>query len=105
MVRFAGRGHEQQRERPAVVVQASSFGLSTTIICPMSTSARAGMLRPTVVWDTEGRATQVLTEQVRAVDNSLLGPMVGRLLLDDMARISDALRIVLDLKPVAGLEL
>lgn len=96
-VRFVGQGHEQQGVRFAVVVQASSFNLSTTLVCPTSASARPGVIRPTVVWDAEGTRTQVLTEQLRAVDNDVLGPMVGHLLHDDVSRIDEAIEIILDL--------
>lgn len=96
-VRFTGTGHEQPGQRYAVVVQASSFNLSTTLVCPTSTRARSAVLHPTVAWDAEGSETQVLTEQLRAVDNDVLGPRVGHLLLDDMERITEAIGIILDL--------
>lgn len=96
-VKLTGQGHEQQGRRYAVVVQSTHFNLSTTLICPTSTSARKAILHPTVVWDSDGTETQVLTEQLRAVDNSVLGEMVGHLLHDDMERIDEAIRIVLEL--------
>ena len=96
-VRFDGQGHEQQGERYAVVVQETDLILSTTVVCPTSTSARSGILHPTVAWDADGTVTQVLTEQVTAIDTRTLGPQVGYLLHDDMQRVSEALRIVLDL--------
>ena len=96
-VRFTGTGHEQQGQRYAVVVQASGLDLSTTLVCPTSTSARPAILHPTVVWDAEGTKTQVLTEQLRAVDNNVLGPMVGHLLHDEMERITEAIGIILEL--------
>lgn len=94
-VRFEGLGHQQQGERYAVVVQETDLILSTTVVCPTSTSARSGILHPTVAWDVEGTETQVLTEQVTAIDSRTLGPQVGYLLQDDMQRVSEALRIVL----------
>ena len=54
-------------------------------------------LHPTVVWDAEGTETQVLTEQLRAVDDTVLGPKVGHLLHDEMERITEAIGIILDL--------
>jgi mRNA-degrading endonuclease toxin of MazEF toxin-antitoxin module len=97
-VRFIGQGHEQHGERYAVVVQASSLAaLSTTLVCPTSTRARPAILHPTVAWDAEGTTTQVLVEQMRAVDYDVLGPQVAHLLYEDMSRVSEALRIVLDL--------
>ena len=66
-------------------------------MCPTSTSARAAILRLTVAWDAEGTATQVLVEQMTAVDINVLGPQVGQLLHDEMERVSEALKIILDL--------
>jgi mRNA interferase MazF len=43
------RGHEHRGARYAVVVQADEFlGLSTLLVCPTSTSARAASFRPTI---------------------------------------------------------
>ena len=97
LIRFTGTGHEQQGQRYAVIVQASGFDLSTTLVCPTSPSARPAILHPTAVWDAEGTKTQVLTEQLRAVDNNVLGPMVGHLLHDEMERITEAIGIILEL--------
>lgn len=69
---------------------------STTFVCATSTSARPA-LHPTIVGDAAGTKTQVLTEQQRAVDNNVLGPMVGHLLHDDVERITEAIGIILDL--------
>ena len=50
-VRFEGQVHEQQGERYAIVVQEADLILSTTVVCPTSTSAQSGILHPTVTWD------------------------------------------------------
>jgi mRNA interferase MazF len=55
-------GHEQRGARFAVIAQADEFlGLSTTLITPTSTSARAASFRPTITID--GADTRVLVEQ------------------------------------------
>ncbi|WP_433269590.1 type II toxin-antitoxin system PemK/MazF family toxin [Actinosynnema sp. CS-041913] len=88
-------GHEQHVSRYAVVVQSSSLPLSTWLVAPTSTSARAASFRPEIELD--GRPTRVLVEQTTAVDPQRLGDLAGRLTLHEMAEVDAALRLVLDL--------
>ena len=90
-----GRGHEQAGSRYAVVVQSDQLPLSTWLVAPTSTSARAASFRPEV--EIDGRVTRVLAEQTAAVDPGRLGNSVGYLSLEEMRRVDAALRIVLDL--------
>ncbi|WP_409429426.1 type II toxin-antitoxin system PemK/MazF family toxin [Mycobacterium sp. SMC-11] len=89
------RGHEQSGARYAVVVQSDRLPLSTWLVAPTSTSARAASFRPEV--EVDGVSTRVLAEQAAAVDPSRLGRSVGFLGFDEMRRVDAALRIVLDL--------
>lgn len=89
------RGNEQSGARYAVVVQSDQLPLSTWLVAPTSTAARAASFRPEV--EIAGRSTRVLTEQTAAVDPSRLGKSVGYLSFDEMRRMDAALRIVLDL--------
>ena len=89
------RGHEQSGSRYAVVVQSDELPLSTWLVAPTSTSARAASFRPEVKID--GRVTRVLAEQTAAVDPGRLGNSVGYLSLEEMRRLDAALRIVVDL--------
>ncbi|MFI9815468.1 type II toxin-antitoxin system PemK/MazF family toxin [Saccharothrix variisporea] len=89
------RGHEQQGARYAVVVQSSALPLSTWLVAPTSTSARAASFRPEV--EVNGQQTRVLVEQTAAVDPQRLGDLVGRLSLHEMTEVDAALRVVLDL--------
>lgn len=88
-------GHEQSGSRYAVVVQSDQLPLSTWMVAPTSTSARAASFRPQV--DIGGMNTRVLAEQTAAVDPTRLGKSVGILSFDEMRRVDAALRIVLDL--------
>lgn len=88
------RGHEQSGSRFAVVVQSDHLPLSTWLMAPTSTSARAASFRPEL--EIGGRATRVLVEQTAAVDPGRLGKSVGYLSLDEMRRLDAALRIVLN---------
>ena len=89
------RGHEQRSPRYAVVVQSDQFPLSTWLVAPTSTSARAASFRPEV--EVNGRMTQVLAEQTAAVDPGRLGDTVGHLTFYELRHVEAALRLVLDL--------
>ncbi|MCV7413081.1 growth inhibitor PemK [Mycobacterium florentinum] len=89
------RDHEQSGSRYAVVVQSDHLPLSTWLVAPTSTSARAASFRPEV--EIGGVNTRVLAEQAAAVAPGRLGKSVGFLNFDEMRRVDAALRIVLDL--------
>ena len=59
-------GHEQSGPRYAVVVQSDQLPLSTWLVAPTSTSARAASFRPEV--EIGGMNTRMLAEQAAAVD-------------------------------------
>lgn len=91
-----GRGHEQQGARYAVVVQTDALPLSTWLVAPTSTSARAASFRPEV--EIKGQPTRVLVEQTTAIDpEGRLGDMVGRLSASEISAVDQALREVLGL--------
>src|SRR5437867_12954917 len=79
----SARGHEQRGARFALVVQADEFlDLSTVLVAPTSTSARAASFRPTIT--IEGQGTRVLVEQTTVVDPQRLGRSAGRLEVDEL---------------------
>lgn len=89
------RGHEQQGQRFAVVVQSEDLeALSTWLVAPTSTSARAATFRPEV--EVNGTRTKVLIEQTSAVDPNRLGERSGRLTFSELRAVDAALRVVLD---------
>jgi mRNA interferase MazF len=89
-----GRG--QRGARFAVIVQADEFlDLSTTLVAPTSTSARAASFRPTIIVDR--RETRVLVEQTTVVDPQRLGRSAGRLEASELRAIDDALGLILGL--------
>lgn len=89
------RGHERSGARYGVVVQSDQLPLSTWLVAPTSTSARAATFRPQV--EIEGVATLVLAEHTSAVDPTRLGELTGQLSFDELRRVDAALRLVLDL--------
>jgi len=90
------RGHEQRGSRYAVVVQADEFlDLSTVVVCPTSTSARAASFRPRITL--AGEKTRVLVEQTTVVDRARLGRSAGRLHAHELRAVDEALMLVLGL--------
>ncbi len=90
------RGREQRGARFAVVVQADEFlDLSTVLVSPTSTSARAASFRPTITL--EGQETRVLVEQTTVVDPQRLGRSAGRLDAPELRSVDEALMLVLGL--------
>jgi mRNA interferase MazF len=92
----AARGHEQRGARYAVIVQADEFlDLSTTLVAPTSTRARAASFRPTI---TIGKQeTRVLVEQTTVVDPQRLGRSAGRLGAHELRAVDEALGLMLGL--------
>ena len=92
----AARGREQRGARYAVVVQADEMmALSTTLVAPTSTSARSATFRPTI--EIGGIETKVLVEQTTVVDPQRLGRSAGRLEVDELRAVDEALALVLGL--------
>lgn len=91
-----GVGHEQQGDRYGVVVQADEFlPRSVVLVAPTSMSARPASFRPEV--DVAGAQTRVLVEQLGAVDVTRLGKLAGRLSVEEMWGVDEALASVLGL--------
>lgn len=91
------RGHEQSGARFGVVVQSDALSrLSTVLVAPTSSSARAASFRPEV--DIAGSPTRVLVEQTGAVDTTRLGDYAGHLTAEEMWGVDLALETVLDLQ-------
>jgi Growth inhibitor len=89
------QGHEQARSRYAVVVQSDELPLSTWLVAPTSTSARAATFRPEV--EVAGHRTRVLVEQTAAIDPTRLGDSAGHLTFTELRLVEAGLRLVLDL--------
>jgi len=94
--RRGARGHEQRGARFAVIVQADEFlDLSTTLVAPTSTNARAASFRPAII--VERRETRLLVEQTTVVDPQRLGRSAGRLEANELRAVDEALSLILGL--------
>ena len=92
----ARAGHEQQPPRIGVIVQSDVLSpLSTVPVAPTSQSAMATYYRPAM---TIGSATtRVLVEQLAAVDVRRVSDPVGRVGVEDMWAVDEALSRVVGL--------
>ena len=89
-------GREQAGPRYAIVVQSEELWLlSTLVVVPTSTSARAATFRPEIT--VAGERTRVLCEQIRTVDARRLGDPIETLSAADLRGVEDAIEIVLGL--------
>ena len=92
-----GLGHEQHGVRYGVVIQADEFlPRSVVIVAPTSRSARLASFRPPI--DVDGETTVVLVEQLGAVDVQRLGKRAGRLSVEEMWSVDEALATYLGLQ-------
>jgi mRNA interferase MazF len=92
----ASRGREQAGARYGVIVQADELSaLSTVLIAPTSRSAPSRSFRPTIT--IADRDTRILVEQLRAIDVTRLGDLVGRLSAHEIHVLDAALEDVLGL--------
>ena len=102
MVRIApprgARSHEQRGARPGVVVQAEELlALSTVLVAPTSRSAAAATFRPLI--ELSGTSTRVLVDQLRALDVQAITGSLGRLSVEEMQALDEALALTLGLRP------
>jgi len=71
------------------------LGLSTLLVPPTSTSARAARFRPTITL--AGDETRLLAEQTTVVDPGRVGRSTGRLDAHELRAVDEALMLVLGL--------
>lgn len=91
------RGHEQSGgPRYAVVLQSDLLPLSTLLVAPTSTRARAASFRPEIV--VGDITTRVMVEQTAAVDPSRLGRLVGHVGPRELDAVERALEVVFHLR-------
>ena len=89
---------------PALVVQTNRLrGSSTTVVLPMTSSARAAAFDPPFLVHARSRDSGlprdgwIKCDQPLPLPTTVLGPRVGRLSPEALERVDTALRFVLDL--------
>lgn len=95
------KGTEPGKIRPVVIIQTDLLNDThlSTIVCPITTNVKKEieLLR---VYLKEGQLdnlSDVLVDQIRAIDNKRLLKKLGKLTKDQKIRLKANLRIVLDL--------
>ena len=97
----AGKGTEPGKTRPVVVVQTDLLNdvHLSTIICPITTNVQneADLLRIHLKKGQSDEMSDILVDQLRAIDNIRLVKKVGQLNREQKAKLKANLRIVLDI--------
>lgn len=99
-----GQGHVLGGPHPAVIVQTDRLGRSsTTVVVPMTSSAKAADFEPPFLVKVRAREADLprdgfaKCDQVSVISTSQLGPRMGRLNPRTMDQVDAALRFVLGL--------
>jgi mRNA interferase MazF len=95
-----GRGTEPGKTRPVVVLQTDLLNEAhlSTIICPISTNVLpdVDILRVHLNRNQLDKLSDILVDQIRAIDNKRLLQKLGELTKDQRLKLKENLRIVLD---------
>jgi len=95
------KGTEAGKTRPVVIVQTDLLNTIhlSTLICPVTTNVQPDLeyLRIHLAKGQLDQLSDVLVDQIRAIDNTRLISKLGRLTLAQQVKIKDNLRIMLDL--------
>lgn len=94
------KGTEPGKTRPVVIVQTDLLNEvhPSTIICPITTNIQkeADILRVHLKKNQLDKLSDVLVDQVRAIDNKRLIVRLGKLTKEQQEKLKQNLKIVLD---------
>ena len=95
------RGTEPGKTRPVVIVQTDLLNEEhlSTLICPITTNVISSIdiLRVHLKASQLDKQSDILVDQIRAIDNQRLIKKLGQLTKTQQNKLKDNLRIVLDL--------
>ena len=95
------RGTKPGKTRPVVIIQTNLLNdiHSSTIVCPITTNIHTEvyLLRVHLKKGQLDKLSDVLVDQIRAIDNKRFIKKVGQLNKDQIIKIKENIRIVLDL--------
>ena len=95
------KGTEPRKTRPVVIIQTDLLNEThlSTIICPITTNVNKEieLLRVHLRAGQLDNISDILVDQIRAIDNNRLIKKLGRLNKDQKIRLKSNLRIVLDI--------
>ena len=95
------RGTEPGKTRPVVIVQTDLLNEVhlSTLICPITTNIKTDLelLRVHLHKSQLDKASDILVDQLRAIDNQRLIKKIGHLTKRQVVQLKNNLRVVLDL--------
>lgn len=96
-----GKGTEPGKTRPVVIVQTDLLNNShlSSVICPVTTNVKPEivLLRVHLKKGQIDKLSDILVDQIRAIDNRRLISKIGQLSKEQVHALRNNLRIVLDL--------
>ncbi len=95
------KGKEPGKTRPVVIVQTDLLNEThlSTLICPITTNvlSEIELLRVHLKKNQLDKLSDVLVDQIRAIDKKRLLSKLGQLTKEQQAKLRNNLRIVLDI--------
>ena len=95
------RGTEPGKSRPVVIIQTDLLNDThlSTLICPVTTNVKSDveLLRVHLKKDQLSKLSDVLVDQIRAIDNNRLIKRLGALTKAQVSILKNNIKIVLDL--------
>jgi mRNA interferase MazF len=96
-------GSEIRKTRPAVIVSNDSCNrYGTRVVVLPITSNVDSLYAGEAMVEVKGKAGRALGDQIRSLDKSRLKARAGRLTVDEMSRVDEALAITLDLRGLSS---
>ncbi len=94
-------GTEPGKTRPVVIIQTNLLNDEhlSTVICPITTNVKLSinLLRVHLKAGQLTKLSDILVDQVRAIDNQRLIKKLGQLTKEQQVKLKENLRIILDL--------
>ena len=95
------KGTEPGKTRPVVIVQTDLLNEThlSTLICPITTNVQSeiDLLRVHLKKNQLDKLSDILVDQIRAIDNIRLITRLGQLTKEQQAKLQGNLRVVLDI--------
>ena len=95
------RGTEPGKTRPVVVIQTDLLNNThlSTIVCPITTKVQpeAEILRVHIKRGQLTASSDILVDQIRAIDNKRLVKKVGKLNAEQIRKLKSNILVILDL--------
>ncbi len=95
------KGTEPGKTRPVVIIQTDLLNDThlSTVVCPVTTNVKPEieLLRVHLKKGQLDKLSDVLVDQIRAIDNTRLLKKIGQLNKDQREKLKSNLRVVLDL--------